>query len=220
MPPRKPANLIVRNETKNEENQRISGQKAVTSDTRLPTTAPKELRAHKVAKEVWRRLVREDNKLESPLMSAQDRDLLVDLCLASEEEEQIIQMRNAAREDWLARRQAAIEHRRHMTRWEEMAETEDDFPVNFIELERQAIKLVNHVQAAYRTVLDIDARLDGKRRLIADYLSQLYLTPKSRAKAVPSIREDQAVEVDPMEALISTPASQFEAIANAKRGEE
>lgn len=215
MPPKKPAALVQKNETKFEENQRISQEKAVTSDNKLPTTAPKELKGHATAREVWRRLVRQDNKLESPLMSGQDRDVLIDLCLATEEKDELAGMRRSAYEDWLARREDVSAHRKTMR---EMPKALRE--ANFVDLEKEAIQLVNSVQAAYKTVLEIDARMDQKKKLIAEYLRQLYLTPMSRAKAVPNLKDAQAEEVDEMEALLSTPAGQLEAMVNASRKAE
>lgn len=215
MPPKKPASLVRKNETKNEENQRFSEEKAVTSDNKLPITAPKELRGHTVAREVWRRLVRQDNKLESPLMSGQDRDILIDLCLAIEEKEELAGMRKAAHEDWLARREDVHFYRKTMREMDK-----DELSANLASLQKEAIALVNKVQAAYKTVLEIDSRMDQKKKLIAEYLRVLYLTPMSRAKAVPTIKETTTDEEDEMEALLNTPSGQFEAMVNTGRDKE
>ena len=211
MPPKKPAALVRKNETKIEENQRFSEEKAVTSDNKLPITAPKELRGHTIAREVWRRLVRQDNKLESPLMSGQDRDVLLDLCLAIEEKEGLIEMRRLAHEDWLARREDVHFHRKTMREMDK-----EQLAANLTTLQKEALTLVNQVQAAYKTVLEIDSRMDQKKKLIAEYLRVLYLTPMSRAKAVPTMKDASEDEVDPMEALLSTPVGQLEALVNQK----
>ena len=48
----------------------------------------------------------------------------------------------------------------------------------------------------------------------------LYLTPMSRAKAVPTIKETTTDEEDEMEALLNTPSGQFEAMVNTGRDKE
>lgn len=120
-------------------------------------------------------------------------------------------MRKAAHEDWLARREDVHFYRKTMREMDK-----DELSTNLASLQKEAIALVNKVQAAYKTVLEIDSRMDQKKKLIAEYLRVLYLTPMSRAKAVPTIKDASEEEVDPMEALLSTPVGQLEALVNQK----
>ncbi|MBP7212747.1 MAG: hypothetical protein KBA03_00800 [Anaerolineaceae bacterium] len=185
MPAKKPAELVVRNETLDEKNQRKTAENKSKSSRELPESAPVELKDHPVAKKVWKRLIREFNTMEGRMITAQDRDAMVGLCLTVEEEAELRQMRKSAHEDWLARRQAVLDHKRYKDGFGEID------PVSLVELEKQALQLVNKVQAAYKTVLDIDSRLDRKRSSLKEYLSLFYLTPRSRAGVVPEAKDPE-----------------------------
>jgi hypothetical protein len=89
-------------------------------------------------------------------------------------------------------------------------ENEDD---SWDVLAKQLVQIVNKVQLAYKTVLDIDARLDRKRLSLLGYQQQMYLTPRSRAGVVPE-RADEEDQLDEMEKLLGDPTVQFEAIVN------
>ena len=207
MPAKKPADLVVRHETLEEKNQRISAEIVNKTGRNLPASAPKELKGHTYARESWRRLMREFQSLKAERVDSQDRDLLIAYCLTLEEEQDLLAMRSAALADWKDRREDVLMHRRHMVDYKENdSETWDV-------LAKQLVQIVNKVQLAYKTVLDIDARLDRKRSSLLGYQQQMYLTPRSRAGVVPE-RADEENQLDEMEKLLGDPTAQFEAIVN------
>ena len=206
MPAKKPADLVVRHETLEEKNQRISAEIANKTGRNLPSSAPKELKGHTFARESWRRLMREFESLKAERVDSQDRDLLIAYCLTLEEEQDLLVMRSAALADWKDRREDVLMHRRHMADYDREGETWDV-------LAKQLLQIVNKVQLAYKTVLDIDARLDRKRSSLREYQQQMYLTPRSRAGVVPE-RAEEEDQLDEMEKLLGDPTTQFEAIIN------
>ena len=206
MPAKKPADLVVRHETLEEKNQRISAEIANKTGRNLPSSAPKELKGHTFARESWRRLMREFESLKAERVDSQDRDLLIAYCLTLEEEQDLLVMRSAALADWKDRREDVLMHRKHMADYDRECETWDV-------LAKQLLQIVNKVQFAYKTVLDIDARLDRKRSSLREYQQQMYLTPRSRAGVVPE-RAEEEDQLDEMEKLLGDPTTQFEAIIN------
>ena len=206
MPAKKPADLVVRHETLEEKNQRISAEIANKTGRNLPSSAPKELKGHTFARESWRRLMREFESLKAERVDSQDRDLLIAYCLTLEEEQDLLVMRSAALADWKDRREDVLMHRKHMAGYDREGETWDV-------LAKQLLQIVNKVQLAYKTVLDIDARLDRKRSSLREYQQQMYLTPRSRAGVVPE-RAEEEDQLDEMEKLLGDPTTQFEAIIN------
>ena len=206
MPAKKPADLVVRHETLEEKNQRISAEIANKTGRNLPSSAPKELKGHTFARESWRRLMREFESLKAERVDSQDRDLLIAYCLTLEEEQDLLVMRSAALADWKDRREDVLMHRKHMADYDRECETWDV-------LAKQLLQIVNKVQLAYKTVLDIDARLDRKRSSLREYQQQMYLTPRSRAGVVPE-RAEEEDQPDEMEKLLGDPTTQFEAIIN------
>ena len=206
MPAKKPADLVVRHETLEEKNQRISAEIANKTGRNLPSSAPKELKGHTFARESWRRLMREFESLKAERVDSQDRDLLIAYCLTLEEEQDLLVMRSAALADWKDRREDVLMHRKHMADYDREGETWDV-------LAKQLLQIVNKVQLAHKTVLDIDARLDRKRSSLREYQQQMYLTPRSRAGVVPE-RAEEEDQLDEMEKLLGDPTTQFEAIIN------
>ena len=211
MPAKKPADLVVRHETLDEKNQRLSAEIVNKTGRSLPTSAPKELKGHTFARENWRRLMREFDSLKAERVDSQDRDLLIAYCLTLEEEQDLLVMRSAALSDWKDRREDVLMHRRHMVDYKD---SEGD---TWEVLAKQLVQIVNKVQAAYKTVLDIDARLDRKRSSLLGYQQQMYLTPRSRAGVVPE-RAEEEDPLDEMEKLLGDPTAQFEAIVNKGGG--
>ena len=211
MPAKKPADLVVRHETLDEKNQRLSAEIVNKTGRSLPTSAPKELKGHTFARESWRRLMREFDSLKAERVDSQDRDLLIAYCLTLEEEQDLLVMRSAALSDWKDRREDVLMHRRHMVNYKD---SEGD---TWDVLAKQLVQIVNKVQAAYKTVLDIDARLDRKRSSLLGYQQQMYLTPRSRAGVVPE-RAEEEDPLDEMEKLLGDPTAQFEAIVNKGGG--
>ncbi len=93
MAAKKPSDLIVRNETLDEKNQRISRENANKTGRKLPSSAPKELKGHPFAQAAWRRLMRDFGELKAERVDSQDFDMMVSYCLALEEEDDLIKMR-------------------------------------------------------------------------------------------------------------------------------
>lgn len=150
--------------------------------------------------------MREFDSLKADRVDSQDRDLMIAYCLTLEEEQDLLTMRTAALADWKARREDVTMHRRHMVDYKPASDA-----ATWAELTDQLVQLVNKVQPAYKTVLDIDARLDRKRSSLLGYQQQMYLTPRSRAGVIPE-RAEEEDPLDAMEKLLGDPVAQFEAI--------
>lgn len=151
--------------------------------------------------------MREFDSLKAERVDSQDRDLLIAYCLTLEEEQELLVMRAAALTDWKDRREDVLLHRRHMVDYKQS--NADGWEV----LAKQLVQIVNKVQSAYKTVLDIDARLDRKRSSLREYQQLLYLTPRSRAGVVPE-RAEEGDPLDEMEKLLGDPTVQFGVLVN------
>lgn len=212
MPAKKPLELQSGHDTLDEKNQRFSEENRMKSERNLPSSAPQELKKHPEAKAAWKRLMREFNAIDGRIVTAQDRDLVLGLCMSIQEEAQLVEMRVSAFKLWQELQTAAGGFEDLV---EFLGEEEGLGRSAEKELYKEALEWVNRVQAAYKTVLDLDSRLDRKRAMIRDYLEKLYLTPRSRAGVAAPVKDTPDKEIDPMEALLATPVAQFAVLANA-----
>ncbi len=211
MPAKKPLELQVGHDTEDEKNQRFSEENRMKSERNLPASAPQELKKHPEAKAAWKRLMREFNAIDGRIVTAQDRDLLLGLCMSIQEESELVEMRVTALKLW---RDLQVTAQGFEELVERLSDEEDLSKGDERELYKDALDWVNRVQAAYKTVLDLDSRLDRKRAMIRDYLEKLYLTPRSRAGVAAPVKETPEKNVDPMEALLASPVGQFTMLAN------
>jgi hypothetical protein len=173
MPARKPRALNTRKETKAQRNARIAAESAATPKTSLDKAAPASLKGHTQARKTWKRLIDLYFETEGTIVTAFDEDLLIKYCLAEEELDELFDMRSQIKKLWTA-------HSKLLTR---IKVKPDELKIYFNTL-AQANALLQRFQG-------MDARMDGKRKLVFALSQSLYLTPRSRAGVVPQPKEQE-----------------------------
>lgn len=152
----------------------------MTPATQLTLRAPERLRGHATAQATWKRIVGLYLEVDGTIATAFDADLLVKYCLLEEEVIELEEMRKALRDDWETNQKAARKIKPN-------AETRKDW-----------LAMWNVVNAMHQRFQGMDARLDGKRKLLLALAQNLYLTPRSRAGVTPPTKdpEDAPSEMD------------------------
>lgn len=215
MPAKKSAALQQGHDTLAEKAQRAAGEAMSSCAVPIPKRPPKELSGHLVARRVWSQIVKQFDQVEGRMLDNLDRHLLIDLCLVEEEMLEIKEMRSIAHEQWVGLTPKVRDAQSDYARLKKERADRDE-----LRLAREmAISLLKANQDLYKTIIQLDARGDQKRKLKLAYYQSMYLTPRSRSGANPEGKEntDKKAE-DPMESLINTPSGVFEALANTKRG--
>ena len=153
--------------------------------TLLTAAVPVRLRgrAHTLAAAVWKRTVSLYLELEGDIVTAFDYDLLVKYCLLEEEMVELEVMRGQIKIDWETNAKAAKKIKPN-------TDTLKDW-----------VQMWNVVNGLFQRFQGIDARLDGKRKLLHILAQSLYLTPRSRAGVAPAEKEVEP-EGDDMDALM------------------
>jgi len=173
MPTRKPSSLSRRHDTKAEREARTNAEDAMKPTTELTLKPPAALTGHKAAAEVWKRLVGLYFETEGTIITAFDADLLVKYCLAEEELLELFTLRGSIKKTW----------DKHLKILNNMKPKAIDLKDYFNAL-AQANALLQRFQG-------MDARLDGKRKLVFALAQSLYLTPRSRAGVAPEPKEPE-----------------------------
>lgn len=173
MPTRKPTTLITRHDTKDERSARVSAETALVPKTALTIKPPSALDGHRHARAVWKRLIGLFLETQGTIITAFDADLLVKYCLAEEELSELFALRGEIKTLWSA-------HSKVLTGMQPTAETMKDY---FNAL-AQANALLQRFQG-------MDARMDGKRKLVFSLAQSLYLTPRSRAGVAPPEKDPE-----------------------------
>ena len=180
MPAKKPSALTNRHETKEEQSQREEGEKAKTPKTLLSSKPPKSISKMKTAAATWARLVGLYGEVEGTITTAFDEDLLIKYCLLEEECIHMAGLRDAILKDYSS----------VADRLSKLKPKGDDLKIYF-----KCLEQVNALLARYQ---GMDARLDGKRKLLHSMAQSLYLTPRSRAGVSPTDKKPVQPE-DPIE---------------------
>lgn len=167
MPARKPKSLTNRHDTKEDSQAREAAEKALTPKTSLSKTPPLLLQKHKQARETWKRLLKLYSEVDGTIATAFDEDLLVNYCLAEQELDQLMTLRAYIHKLWNTQTKL-------LGKLKPTLETLEDYS----EALAQANKLMQRFQG-------MDARLDGKRKLLHTIAQSLYLTPRARAGVAP-----------------------------------
>jgi hypothetical protein len=110
-------------------------------------------------------------EIDGEIATAFDNDLLVKYCLLEEEVIQLEKMRDTMQADWDTSQKAAKKIKPN-------PETLKDW-----------VQMWNIVNGMYQRFQGMDARLDGKRKLLLAISQSLYLTPRSRAGVAPPEKE-------------------------------
>jgi hypothetical protein len=186
MPAAKPKTLITRAETKADQARRADAEAAMQPKTELTVAIPQVLRGrdHDVASRTWKRIVGLYGEVDGKIVTAFDQDLIVKYCLLEEECRELARMRKQIRLDWERLEKAA----------NKMIPTSENI--------KDYVKLWETVNALFARFQGMDARLDGKRKLLHALAQSLYLTPRSRAGVAPPGKPPEE-EPDEMESLLS-----------------
>lgn len=188
MPARKPASLVSRNTSKELRAERESGESAMTPKTELSAAVPVRFRgrAHTAAAATWKRIVKLFREVDGKIVTAFDYDLLIKYCLLEEEVIELEGMRKTIKGDWESSANIA----------RKLPKPKDS------ESAKEFLKLWELVNAMFARFQGMDARLDGKRKLLHTLAQSLYLTPRSRAGVAPENKEPEQDD-DPMSALLN-----------------
>lgn len=171
MPARKPSSLSTRHDTKAERGARTDAESALIPKTALTAKLPAELKGHRVAGGVWKRLIGLYLETEGTIITSFDADVLVKYCLAEEELQELAKLRAEIKKIW----------EKHSKILSKMNPKTEDLKAYFNAL-AQANALLQRFQG-------MDARMDGKRKLVFSLAQSLYLTPRSRAGVAPQTKE-------------------------------
>ncbi len=186
MPAKKPSDLVVRHETKEEIARREQAEEALTPTRDLPVKAPASISSDPVASSHWRRLRRLFSSVKAEIVTALDFDLMVDYCLAMSQLADLDDMRSAAHSAW-------------RTMDKTFKELPDDCDVELrADIFSKLLKAQNQLRV-------IDARCDSKRKFLLLLRQSLYMTPRARAGTAPEEKDKTSKNktVDPMEALLN-----------------
>ena len=174
MPASKPQSLTTRHVTKSERADRAAAESALAPVTSLPSQPPQPLKGHAAASKVWKRIVALYFEIDGRIVTAFDEDLLVKYCLLEEECADMEKLRGTVLKAYTT-----------LTKQLEKLRPKGDELKTFYKTLEQANALLARYQG-------LDARLDGKRKLLHALAQSLYLTPRSRAGVAPTPKEKEA----------------------------
>lgn len=186
MPAKKPSTLNSRNTSKEIREERESAEAAMTPKTELTAAVPVRFRgkAHTAAAATWKRIIGLYLEVDGKIVTAFDYDLLIKYCLLEEEVIELAEMRKAIKADWEENTKAAKKIKPN-------PDTLKDW-----------VRMWEIVNGMFQRFQGMDARLDGKRKLLHTLSQSLYLTPRSRAGVAPA-EKDNEPEQDDMDKLLS-----------------
>ena len=177
MPARKPSHLSSRHSTKAELAARTDAESALTPLTELTVTPPPELHGNKYAIAVWKRHVKLYAETEGTIITAFDADLLVKYCKLEAECLTFEDLCSELMEE-------KIYLTKEISRLKRKAKKTTEEVDEYISYSSQRIAVAARYQG-------LDARLDGKRKLLHALAQSLYLTPRSRAGVDPKRKGEE-----------------------------
>jgi phage terminase small subunit len=184
MPARKPTSLTNRHSTKAERSARTDAESALMPKTELTTKPPAALTGHKTAAAVWKRLIGLYLETEGTIVTAFDSDLLIKYCLS---EEELIELYGL--------RKSILKSLEIHLKWLNNLKPKNENLKDYFNALAQANALLQRFQG-------MDARMDGKRKLVFSLAQSMYLTPRSRAGVAPAEKEKPDPE-DEMDQLLN-----------------
>ena len=141
--------------------------------TLLTKKPPEELAGHVYASQTWKRIVGLYFEVKGTIVTAFDRDVLIKYCLAEEEAIELFVVRKQIMSLWETHR-----------KWLAKLKPKSEDLKTYLDALAQANALLQRFQG-------MDARLDGKRKLVFALSQALYLTPRSRAGVAPEEKEQE-----------------------------
>ena len=153
--------------------------------TEISAAVPVRLRgkAHAQAASTWKRIIGLYLEIDGNIVTAFDHDLLIKYCLLEEEVVELEEMRKTIKTDWETNSKQAKKIKPN-------TDTLKDW-----------VQMWTVVNGLFQRFQGMDARLDGKRKLLHTLSQSLYLTPRSRAGVAPAEKETDDLK-DDMESLL------------------
>ncbi len=179
MPAKKPNTLNSRHNTKADILARAAAESAMTPRTELTVELPRQLtgRDNAHAAKTWARTVALYAEVDGNIATAFDVDLLTKYCLLEQEVIELGEMRKTIKADWITQKKVV----------EKIKPNDKTL--------KEYVKLWEVVNGLFQRFQGIDARLDGKRKLLHSLAQSLYLTPRSRAGVDPKRKEPEQVDM-------------------------
>lgn len=179
MPAKKPNTLSARHSTKAEKAARTDAEAAMMPRTELTADLPRQLtgRDNIYAAQVWTRIVTLYAEVDGKIATAFDSDLLVKYCLLEQEVRELAEMRKMVKADWEAQKKVVAKIKPNDKTLKEY------------------VKLWEIVNGLFQRFQGMDARLDGKRKLLHSLSQSLYLTPRSRAGVEPKRKDAEQIDL-------------------------
>jgi hypothetical protein len=169
MPAKKPADLIVRDETKADRQLREEQANALTPSRELGVWVPVEVVGAR-ARSTWRETIRLYKTLDARIASVLDKGLLIDYCNVSEQLSEIDDLRTAAMNNYTISQEL----------YNGLRDKESD------EVDvKMLVRLQEAINKCLDEILKLDSRADNKRKLLHSYRQSLLLTPRSRGGVNP-----------------------------------
>jgi phage terminase small subunit len=172
MPARKDSSLNRRHDSKKDILDRESAENALKPTTKLSAAPPLALDDHPHARKIWKRTIKLYTEIQGEIITAFDEDLLIKYCLAEGELLELQGLRKAITKLW-------DQH----SKWLAKLKPTNENLKNYFNALNQANALLKQFQG-------MDARLDGKRKMLLTMEQSLYLTPRSRAGVAPPERPE------------------------------
>lgn len=173
MPARKPSSLSQRHDLPVDKAARAAAEAAMTPRTALTARAPDELKGHPRAAAVWKRTLTLYGETEAKIVTGFDQDLIVKYCLLEEECIELAALRKEIKKDY-------DDQRKEAKKFKPKADQIKDY-----------VNMWAVVNALFQRFQGMDARLDGKRKLLHTMAQSLYLTPRARAGVAPTEKEPE-----------------------------
>ena len=167
MPARKPSVLIKWNREKNERLAREAADASMLPKTQLSKKPPSALKGNAYASAMWTRLIELYSGVDGTIITAFDEDLLVVFCKVESELSEILSLRDETKKAW-------EKHTKLLGKINPKPDQLKDY-----------YAALGAASALLQRWQGLDARLDGKRKLLYSLAQSLYLTPRSRAGAPP-----------------------------------
>ena len=139
----------------------------MTPKTSIPKKPPSALTGHAHAATTWRRLVGLYFETDGTIVTAFDADLLIKYCLAEEELLELFKLRAEIKTLW-------TRHVKILGKMDPRADQLKDY-----------FSALANANALLQRFQGMDARMDGKRKMLVLIAQSLYLTPRSRAGVAP-----------------------------------
>lgn len=173
MPAKKDSSLSKRHDTKADKRKRESAEAAIKPTTKLGLKPPAALTGHRHAAAIWTRLLSLYAETKGEIITAFDADVLIKYCLAEEELLELFEIRSEIKDAWDT----------HI-KWLNKLKPKGNEIKDYLGALARANALLQRFQG-------MDARMDGKRKLVFSLAQSLYLTPRSRAGVSPPEKEPE-----------------------------